>query len=96
MLAYWNKAKGLCCGAGGAQMWKEEEHGKERVNKKRTLQLLDTGATKIATGCPFCMTMISDGIAGEEKTDTVENLDIAEMLDRSIDYSRAVERDAAE
>ncbi|UJR78679.1 (Fe-S)-binding protein [Sandaracinus amylolyticus] len=94
--AYWNKAKGLCCGAGGAQMWKEEEHGKERVNKKRTLQLLDTGATKIATGCPFCMTMISDGIAGEEKTDTVENLDIAELLDRSIDYSRAVERDAAE
>ena len=92
--AYWNKSKGLCCGAGGAQMWKEEEHGKERVNKKRTLQLLDTGATKIATGCPFCMTMISDGIAGEEKTEEVENLDIAELLDQSIDYSRRA--DAAE
>lgn len=84
----------FCCGAGGAQMWKEEEHGKERVNKKRTLQLIDTGATKIATGCPFCMTMISDGIAGEEKTEEVENLDIAELLDQSIDYTRRA--DAAE
>jgi Fe-S oxidoreductase len=84
---YWNKSKGLCCGAGGAQMWKEEEHGKERVNKKRTLQLLDTGATKVATGCPFCMTMIGDGIKGEERED-VENLDLAELLDRAIDYGR--------
>lgn len=82
---YWNKSKGLCCGAGGAQMWKEEEHGKERVNKKRTLQLLDTGATKVASGCPFCMTMITDGIAGEEKAETVENLDLAEFLVQSIE-----------
>jgi Fe-S oxidoreductase len=93
---YWNKKQGLCCGAGGAQMWKEEEHGKERVNKKRTLQLLDTGATKVASGCPFCMTMITDGIQGMEKQDEVENLDIAEMLDRSIDYSNKVAREAAE
>lgn len=97
---YWNKAKGLCCGAGGAQMWKEEEHGKERVNKKRTLQLIDTGATKVATGCPFCMTMMSDGIAGEENEE-VENLDLAELLDQSIDYSRTrrdrdADADAAE
>ncbi len=84
---YWNKNRGLCCGAGGAQMWKEEEHGKERVNKKRTLQLLETGADKIASGCPFCMTMVTDGIASEEKTN-VENLDLAEFLDRSIDYTR--------
>ncbi|MDQ3035194.1 MAG: (Fe-S)-binding protein [Myxococcota bacterium] len=96
--AYWNKQKGLCCGAGGAQYWKEEEHGKERVNKKRTLQLLDTGATKVATACPFCATMIGDGIAGEEKAEEVENLDIAELLDRAMDYTRAadVDRDAAE
>jgi len=94
---YWNKQKGLCCGAGGAQMWKEEEHGKERVNKKRTLQLLDTGATKVASGCPFCMTMITDGIDGmENKPEGVENLDIAEMLDRSIDYSQKTVREAAE
>jgi Fe-S oxidoreductase len=93
---YWNKNKGLCCGAGGAQMWKEEEHGKERVNKKRTLQLLDTGATKVASGCPFCMTMITDGIQGIEKQEEVENLDIAEMLDRSIDYTRKSVAAAAE
>jgi Fe-S oxidoreductase len=53
---YWNRKKGLCCGAGGAQMFMEEQ-GEERVNNKRTLQLLDTGATTIASGCPFCMTM---------------------------------------
>lgn len=86
---YWNRNKGLCCGAGGAQMWKEEEPGRERVNKKRTLQLLDTGATKVATACPFCMTMINDGIAAEERSEDVENLDIAELLDRAIDYTRA-------
>lgn len=84
---YWNRAKGLCCGAGGAQMWKEEEHGKERVNKKRTLQLIDTGATKVASGCPFCMTMISDGVQGLDKQDEVETLDLAELLDRSVDYA---------
>jgi Fe-S oxidoreductase len=85
---YWNKAKGLCCGAGGAQMWKEEEHGKERVNKKRTLQLLDTGATKIASGCPFCMTMLSNAVDDFEKGAEIEQLDLAEFLDRSIDYTR--------
>ena len=92
---YWNKNKGLCCGAGGAQMWKEEEHGKERVNKKRTLQLLDTGATKVASGCPFCMTMISDGINGENKKEEVENLDLAEMLDRAMDYEASDDAEEA-
>jgi Fe-S oxidoreductase len=97
---YWNKQKGLCCGAGGAQMWKEEEHASgpnaQRVNKKRTLQLLDTGATKVATGCPFCMTMISDGINAEDKKADVENLDLAELLDRSVDYSSKEADEAAE
>jgi len=92
---YWNKNKGLCCGAGGAQMWKEEEHGKQRVNTKRTLQLLDTGATKVASGCPFCMTMLSDGINEQNKKDEVEQLDLAEMLDRSIDYDRPAASKAA-
>jgi Fe-S oxidoreductase len=96
---YWNKQKGLCCGAGGAQMWKEEEHASgpsaSRVNKKRTLQLLDTGATKVATGCPFCMTMISDGINAEDKKDEVENLDLAELLDRSVDYASNEDADEA-
>ncbi|MCA9601278.1 MAG: (Fe-S)-binding protein, partial [Myxococcales bacterium] len=80
----WNKEKGLCCGAGGAQMWMEEREGKERVNHKRTLQLLDTGAKTIASGCPFCMTMLSDGIKGEEKEGDIAQLDIAEMLVRAV------------
>ncbi|MCC6875645.1 MAG: (Fe-S)-binding protein [Sandaracinaceae bacterium] len=85
---YWNREKGLCCGAGGAQMWKEEEHGKERVNNKRALQLLDTGADAVALGCPFCKTMISDGIKAQEGEDRqpVEALDIAQLLERSIDF----------
>ena len=57
----WNRKKGLCCGAGGAQMWMEEQN-KDRVNVKRTLQLLETEAKTIASGCPFCQTMITDGL----------------------------------
>ncbi|MGE0785183.1 MAG: heterodisulfide reductase-related iron-sulfur binding cluster [Sandaracinaceae bacterium] len=87
---YWNRERGLCCGAGGAQMWKEEEepqHGKEpqRVNNKRTLQLLDTGADAIASACPFCMTMLSDGIKAHEREESVKQLDVAQILERSVD-----------
>ncbi|HEY4105381.1 MAG TPA: (Fe-S)-binding protein [Polyangiaceae bacterium] len=74
-----NKKKGLCCGAGGAQMWMEEQNN-NRVNVKRTLQLLDTGAKTIASACPFCMTMISDGIKSQSKEDEVRNMDVVEML----------------
>lgn len=70
--------KSLCCGAGGAQMWMEEEG--ERVNDKRTKQLVDTGATTIAVGCPFCLTMMSDGVKNLEKTDTVKVKDLAELV----------------
>ena len=80
----WNKKKGLCCGAGGAQMFMEEREGKERVNTKRTLQLLDTGANTIASGCPFCMTMLTDGLKAEEKEETVRQLDVAELLAESV------------
>jgi len=83
-VSYWNKSKGLCCGAGGAQMFMEEQHGTQRVNKKRTLQLLDTGATTLATGCPFCMTMITDGLKAEEKEDKIGQRDIAEILADSV------------
>ncbi len=83
-VAYWNKSKGLCCGAGGAQMFMEEQHGAERVSKKRTLQLLDTGATTLATGCPFCMTMITDGLKAEEKEEKIAQRDVAEMLAQSV------------
>ncbi len=76
---YWNKSKGLCCGAGGSQMWMEEQ-GEERVNNKRTLQLLDTGATTIASGCPFCMTMLTDGLKKQDKDEEIAQRDIAEIL----------------
>jgi Fe-S oxidoreductase len=74
-----NKTKGLCCGAGGAQMWMEEQNN-NRVNVKRTKQLIDTGATTIATACPFCITMITDGVKDEAKTDVVKVKDIAELV----------------
>ncbi len=71
--------KGLCCGAGGAQMWMEEQNN-DRVNIKRTKQLLDTGATTIATACPFCVTMITDGVKHEGKIEEVKVKDIAELV----------------
>src|SRR6185436_5528234 len=78
-VAHWNKKQGLCCGAGGAQMWMEEQN-KDRVNVKRTLQLLDTGATTIASACPFCMTMLGDGLKAKEKEAEVRQLDVVELL----------------
>ena len=81
---YWNKKRGLCCGAGGAQMWMEE-HGEERVNNKRTLQLLNTGATTVASGCPFCMTMLTDGLKAQEKEEEISQRDIAEILADAIE-----------
>ncbi len=70
---------GLCCGAGGAQMWMEEQN-KDRMNVRRTLQLLDTRPDTIATACPFCMTMVTDGLKSESKDEQVRQLDIAELL----------------
>ena len=84
---YWNKNKGLCCGAGGAQMFMEEQN-EHRVNKKRTLQLLDTGATTLSSGCPFCMTMLSDGLKAEDKEEEIKQLDVAEMLALSVDFTK--------
>jgi Fe-S oxidoreductase len=78
----WNKKKGLCCGAGGAQMWMEEQN-KDRVNVKRTLQLIDTGAKTIASACPFCMTMLKDGVKSQSKEDEIQNLDVVELLAQS-------------
>ncbi len=93
-VSYWNKNKGLCCGAGGAQMFMEEQN-ENRVNIKRTGQLLDTGADTIASGCPFCMTMLTDGIKAEEKEDSIKQKDIAELLAESVDLE-AAEPEAAE
>jgi Fe-S oxidoreductase len=83
---YWTKQRGLCCGAGGAQMWMEEQNT-DRVNVKRTLQLLDTGATTVASACPFCMTMLTDGIKSKSMEDQIKQLDVVELLDRSCEVT---------
>lgn len=74
------KTKGLCCGAGGAQMFKEPEHGKKDINVERTEEALATGASAIAVGCPFCLTMMTDGVKNKEKETEVQVLDLAELL----------------
>ncbi len=74
------KKRGLCCGAGGAQMFKEPEKGDKDVNIERTEQALETGAEIIAAGCPFCNTMMTDGIKNKEKEKEVRVLDVAELL----------------
>jgi Fe-S oxidoreductase len=78
------KSKGLCCGAGGAQMFKEEEAGTTRVNWERTAEAIDTGASVIAAACPFCNTMLTDGVKVKEKEELVQVLDIAEMVAASL------------
>ena len=75
-----NKQAGLCCGAGGAQMFKEPEKGTKDINIERTEEALDTGAKIIASACPFCMTMLSDGIKNKEQEDEVKVLDIVELI----------------
>lgn len=79
------KQRGLCCGAGGAQMFKEPEQGNKDVNIERTEEALETGAEIIAAACPFCNTMMTDGVKGKEKETTVAVLDIAELIARSED-----------
>lgn len=78
------KSRGLCCGAGGAQMFKEEENGTTRVNQERTKDILDSKASVVAVGCPFCMTMMTDGVKGEERQD-IEVKDIAELIAEAAD-----------
>ena len=74
------KSKGLCCGAGGAQMFKEAEKGNKEINVERTEEALDTQANYIATGCPFCNTMMTDGVKSFEKEGSVKVMDIAELI----------------
>ena len=78
------RSNGLCCGAGGAQMFKEEEKGDTRISTERTKEAIETGASIIASNCPFCMTMLSDGVKTNEKENDVKVLDIAEMIAASM------------
>ena len=78
------RSKGLCCGAGGAQMFKEEEKGTIRINIERSQEAIATGANVIAAACPFCNTMLTDGVKLEEKEENVQVLDIAELIAQSM------------
>ncbi len=75
-----NKEKSLCCGAGGAQMFKEPEAGSKEVNLERTEEAIDLKPDIVATACPFCMTMISDGIKMKDRQNSVKTLDLAELI----------------
>ncbi|HRH59322.1 MAG TPA: (Fe-S)-binding protein [Chitinophagaceae bacterium] len=79
------RSKGLCCGAGGAQMFKEDEPGATRINWERTDEALATGAAVIAAACPFCNTMLTDGVKKNEKEETVHVLDVAEIIAASME-----------
>ncbi len=79
-----SRDRGMCCGAGGAQFFKEEEPGDERVNYARADQLISTGATVVASACPFCKSMLSDGISSRGREEEVKMMDIAEVLLQSV------------
>ncbi len=74
------KTKGLCCGAGGGQMFKEPEKGNKDINIERIEEALATGADTIAVACPFCMVMMTDGVKNKEKEATVKVYDLAELI----------------
>jgi Fe-S oxidoreductase len=79
------RSNGLCCGAGGAQMFKEEEKGETRVNWERTNEAIETGASVVAAACPFCSTMMTDGVKVAGKEESVQVLDIAELVAASME-----------
>ncbi len=79
-----HKKTALCCGAGGAQMFKEPEKGDMDINVLRTKEALETQPNVIATGCPYCNTMMTDGIKAHEKEDSVAVMDVAELLANSL------------
>ena len=74
------KQRGLCCGAGGAQMFKESEKGDKEINVARTEEAMDAKADIIAAGCPFCNTMLTDGVKSKEKGGSIKVMDVAELL----------------
>ena len=79
------KKNGLCCGAGGAQMFKEAEKGNREVNHERTDDVLDVNPAIVATGCPFCNTMMTDGVKNAERESSIDVKDIAELIAEAAD-----------
>ncbi len=79
------KSNGLCCGAGGAQMFKEAEKGDKEINVERTEEALESKPDIVATGCPFCMTMMTDGVKIKEKETEVKVYDLAELIAKAND-----------
>jgi heterodisulfide reductase subunit D len=80
-----HKSFALCCGAGGAQMFKEAEKGEKEIFIERTEDALKTNAEVIATACPFCMTMLTDGLKYKNKEEVIKNYDIAELIAQSLE-----------
>jgi len=80
-----SRSKGLCCGAGGAQMFKEAEKGNKEVNIERAEEALALNPDIIAVGCPFCNTMMTDGVKHFNKEQTVKVLDVAELIAQAKD-----------
>jgi Fe-S oxidoreductase len=80
-----NRSFALCCGAGGAQMFKEAEKGDKEIFIERTEEALKTDAKVIATACPFCMTMITDGLKYKNREEEIKNYDIAELIAQSLE-----------
>lgn len=74
------RTKGLCCGAGGAQMFKEDEAGDKRINIERVEEIMETGAQAVAANCPFCLTMLGDGVTAKEKQEEIMVYDLSEMI----------------
>ena len=75
-----SRQNGFCCGAGGAQLFKEPEHGDKEVHVERTEEAIGTNAEIIAAGCPFCNTMLTEGVKFKEKESSVKVLDVAELI----------------
>lgn len=85
-----NRENGMCCGAGGGMMWMEEDTG-QRVNVARTEQALETESSMIGSACPYCLTMMSDGTKAKEVDEEVSTMDVAEILERSIEPARTLD-----
>jgi heterodisulfide reductase subunit D len=78
------RKNGLCCGAGGSQMFKEDEPGNTRINWERANEAINTGSNIVASACPFCNTMLTDGVKAAEKEGDVQVLDVAELVAASL------------